>query len=278
METNLRKLQIEEAEMLRKLIEYFNKNNIRYFVLAGTFLGSVRHKGFVPWDDDIDLGIPREDYERLADLTKDTLKIGEMDVRYYKNDYSLLHYPIKIVNPNIILTKVQGTEVSKTEAWITLFPLDGMPDNSIKRFIHGRFLLLKRFNYVMARYAQIVDGNHHQYSPIKRFLVKLVGRIGLFKLYSEKKTVDKMDAALKKYPYDSASYIMTLMGGYKLREMFPKSVFGQGNIYKFEAMDVVGPIEYEMYLTQIYGDWRTPPPEGDPERNHHGLVSIEIKK
>ena len=278
MENNLRSLQLEETKMLGTLIDFFNENSIRFFVLAGTFLGTIRHKGFVPWDDDIDVGVPREDYERLISLVQSTKKIGSMEVRYFKNDYSLLHYPLRVVNPNIILTKKLGTEVVEAEAWITLFPLDGMPKNAVARYIRGRILLLRRFNYVMARYLKIVDSNAQRYSKLKKTMVKLAGTLGVYKLFDEVKTVDRMDADLKKYPYDKSDYIMTLMGGYKLKEMFPKEVFGEGKKYPFEDIEVIGPIDYERYLTQIYGDWRTPPPENDPERNHHRLIGISIKE
>lgn len=276
MSDELRKLQLEETKMLGELIEFMNGNNIRYFALAGTFLGTIRHQGFVPWDDDIDIGVPREDYERLVELTKKDKKIGRMVVRYFKNDYSLLHYPLKVVNPNIVITKKQGEGIVNTEAWITLFPLDGMPNNSLLRYLHGKVLLMRRFDYVMARYTRIIDPNSQKFTGNKSRLVKLAGALKIYALFDEKKTVDKMDQSLKKYPYDKADYIITLMGGYKMKEMFPKTVFGNGKHYKFETLDIVGPVDYEKYLTQIYGDWRTPPPIGDPERNHHKIISISL--
>ena len=65
---NLRELQLTELNILKELLPFFERNHITYFALGGTMLGAVRHQGFIPWDDDIDIGVPREDYERLLSL------------------------------------------------------------------------------------------------------------------------------------------------------------------------------------------------------------------
>lgn len=72
---SLRDLQLKELEILKAFLEICKKNNLRYFMLGGTFLGAIRHKGFIPWDDDIDIGMPRSDYENLFCLAKIYLKI-----------------------------------------------------------------------------------------------------------------------------------------------------------------------------------------------------------
>lgn len=274
MASKLRILQIEETKMLKELIDFFSANNIRYFALAGTFLGSVRHKGFVPWDDDIDVGVPRPDYDKLIALTKKNKKIGSMYVEYLYHDFSILHYPLRVVNPKLIMRINKFGSTIDMPTWITLFPLDGMPNNSFKRYIHSKILLYRRFCYVIARYTDMVDPNHHKFKGIKKILVKGVGELKIYKLFDKKKTAIKMDKSLKKYSYDESDYILTLMGGYKLKEMFPKKVFGKGKKYKFEDIELIGPKDYEKYLTQIYGDWRTPPPIDHPERNHHGLIDV----
>ena len=64
----LRQMQLSELKMLKETISFFEEHGLSYFAIGGTLLGAVRHKGFIPWDDDIDLGLPREDYDRLIEL------------------------------------------------------------------------------------------------------------------------------------------------------------------------------------------------------------------
>lgn len=258
MDDKLRDLQITETNMLFDLVDYFNQNHIRYYVLAGTFLGAVRHKGFIPWDDDIDLGIPRKDYDKLISLVKNDQKIGSMNVKYYEFDHSLIHYPMRITNPNVKVYQKQGNDLVETEPWITLFPLDGMPNNRFLRYFHSRLLLWERKKFISARFEKIYDPTTKIKSARRRLIIKIFDKTKIYKLLDRDRTFFSMDKMLRKYPYDESEYIFTLMGGYKLKELFKKSVFGNGTNYEFESYDVIGPDDYETYLTQLYGDWRTP--------------------
>ena len=267
MGTELRDLQITETKMFFELLDFFAKNNIRYYALAGTFLGAVRHKGFIPWDDDIDIGIPRNDYDKLIKLVKEDKKIGKLVVKYYLFDQSLIHYPLRVICPDVKVYQRQGENIVETEPWITIFPLDGMPENSFLRYIHCRLLLWERKKFISARFEKIIDPARENKSAIRKFIVKILNTTKIYKLLGEKRTFESMDRMLKKYPVDSSNYVFTLMGGYKLKELFPKSVFGKGAEYQFEGRKIIGPEDYETYLTQIYGDWRTPLPPS--ERGHH---------
>lgn len=71
VQKNLRKLQLAELNIIKLFMEICRKENLRYFMIGGTMLGAIRHKGFIPWDDDVDIGMPREDYDRLFELLKD---------------------------------------------------------------------------------------------------------------------------------------------------------------------------------------------------------------
>ncbi len=263
---NLRDLQLNETSMLFDLLDFFKKHQIRYYALAGTFLGAVRHQGFIPWDDDIDLGIPRKDYEKIVDLVKNEKKIGNMTVKYYKFDHSLLLYPMKITNPDMKVYQQQGEEIVETEPWITLFPLDGMPNNPLLRYIHTKLLLCERLKYLAARFDKIVDITKKK--GIRKKIAVIVDKTKLYKLFDEKSTFYSLDKMLKKYPFDGSDYILTLMGGYTLKELFNKEVFAEGANYQFEGREIIGPVKYDEYLTQIYGDWRTPLPPADRERHY----------
>lgn len=275
--TPLRELQLAELRMLEKLILFLQENEIRYFILAGTLLGAVRHKGFIPWDDDIDIGVPRKDYDRLIELAKTNLEIAGLPVKFYPFDNTCTNYPLKVIDKKVVIKKKTGETVETTNAWITLFPLDGMPTNVTARKIHSVLLLWRRFAYVMARYRKIVDVDSYRYKHLKKSLVKLVGMLRLDILFDEQKTFEKITKDLKRFPFDSSEYVICLMGGYKLKELFPKQVFGKGKLYEFEGMSIIGPEDYDTYLKQIYGDYMIPPSEDNPIRNSHNVLGIEIK-
>lgn len=116
-----------ELNLLLKLDEICKKYKLRYYLCGGTLLGAVRHKGFIPWDDDIDVLMPREDFEKLLRLEKAETRYGGKDC-FLKSGNSI--YPfIKLINTNTVLKEKYLSEEFTTGIWIDIFPLDGMPDD-----------------------------------------------------------------------------------------------------------------------------------------------------
>ena len=119
----LKKIQEQELLLLKECIKLCEDNNIEYFALGGTLLGAVRHQGFIPWDDDIDLGIPRKYYDKLIELLSDN-----EEVVLEKN----------IINLNVLQYKKKENIQIGSESYsvyIDLFPLDGVPNGKIARKI-----------------------------------------------------------------------------------------------------------------------------------------------
>ena len=96
---NLRYLQLLELKIFKNLIQLFEYHHLNYFILGGTLLGAIRHKGFIPWDDDIDIGMPRNDYNKFLDLYKNKLN-KELIIRNFKNDKRYKKYFTKVENIN----------------------------------------------------------------------------------------------------------------------------------------------------------------------------------
>ena len=135
MESNLERLQDVEFEMLLELKRICDKYKIRYFLSGGTLLGAVRHKGFIPWDDDVDIEIPRGDYQKLLRVIAEELP-SEMEFKSYETDPEYHHPIARIINNKVQVINHSFREGRIEPAWIDIFALDGMPDNEILKIIH----------------------------------------------------------------------------------------------------------------------------------------------
>lgn len=267
---NLRKLQLEELRILKQIIEVCNKNNIRYYMLGGTFLGAIRHKGFIPWDDDIDIGIPRNDYEKFIKLfskyEKENLKLEKVEHKYF----------IRIVNNNILVKLNMGLDSEITGAWIDIFPLDGMPKKFLKKKIHMFRILFWRAMFQFANFDKAVNMKN-QKRPVHEKLLISIGKTckleSILKNFNVEKSLDK---CLKKYNYDEYEFVGNFMGAYKFKEMFPKEIYDEVEKYDFEGIKLVAPKDYDFVLKQLYGDYMKMPPL--EERNKHQSEIIEEKE
>ncbi|MBP5295562.1 MAG: LicD family protein [Lachnospiraceae bacterium] len=277
MDEKLRQLQLSETRLLEQIIEYFDQHDIRYFAMAGTLLGTVRHEGFIPWDDDIDIGVPREDYERFLEIAAgEDCPFVSCEYRLGNNPYG---YPLKIKDKHVSLKRKVGENIVVEPAWVTVFPLDGMPANALARTFHKWNLLMKRYRFYYVRSFHLFEKNQKSLSPLKRFAANLA-----LKFNSEAKREQKMDKsykavdrALKKYPYKDSRYLVTLFGGYKFKEMFDKVHYQDGVMAKFEDISIRIPVDSDFVLRQLYGDYMTPPKE-ENRSGGHGLIDVIVNE
>ncbi len=263
---SLRELQLTELEILKELLPVFEKNNITYFALGGTMLGAVRHHGFVPWDDDIDIGVPREDYDRLLSLQDQLPPHLHFTSRQEDPDY--VYYFMRVVDERI---KVRSTrsEVEETlPAWVDIFPLDGLPNNGFRRKLHEKKILFSRMVFQLSRFDNIVNTKRSR-PPAEKAIIWCVRTFGLQNLINKDFAFRMIDRSLKQFPYGKSNYNVNAMGAYRMREAFDKQVFGEGAMYPFEDIQICGAEDYEAYLTQLYGDWRMP-----ADQAHHSIVEI----
>ena len=121
---NIKEIQEEELNILKETIKFLDHNNIKYYIFYGTLLGAVRHQGFIPWDDDIDIAIPRPEYEKLIKILKEkNNKINNLNIESIGYEVGVSDWPfIKIVNKDI---KLEDELNCDKNLWIDVFPLDG---------------------------------------------------------------------------------------------------------------------------------------------------------
>lgn len=274
----LRQTQLAELNILKEVVRICDKYGLTYYLSGGTFLGAVRHKGYIPWDDDTDIRMPRPDYERLLTVLKD-----ELDAPY-KVDHFLAgnntkrfpYYFCSVNDPRILLHSTRSMAGEDRCAWIDIFPIDGMPKNVVRNKLRQLRLLYGRLRFQISVFDTIVDLKKIGRPAYEKILIKILTHIPLQKIFNYDKAWIKLDKALKAYPYDKAEYVLNIMSSYKLKDMMKKTVYGKGASYQFEDAYFNGAEDYDTFLTHLYGDYMKCPPEN--ERNKHSTEVIFVNK
>lgn len=260
----LRKLQLTELNILKYFISFCEKNNLNYYMLGGTFLGAVRHKGFIPWDDDIDIGMPRDDYEKFIELILND-KNSKYKLDNYKFNKDSLIYITRLEDDSFKIKDKSAKDEKVRNAWIDIFPLDGMPNNFFVRQLHKISLLYSRLMFKYSIFNKFVNQRLKGRPFYERILIKFGQVFNIEKKLSKIKCLNKLDYKLKKYKYKDSKYIVNFMGAYKFKEMFSIDLYKEVEKYDFEDIKLNAPKDYNFILTQLYGDYMKEP----EDKNHH---------
>ena len=264
-QNDLRKLQLVELDILKEFLRICKKHHLRYYALGGTLLGAVRHEGFIPWDDDIDVGMPRPDFRRFE-------KIAEKELPEYlhycsfKKTKGYHHYVPRITDSRVKVIDESAAVDAEKEAWIDIFPLDGMPGNKYLRKFHCFRLLIARARVNYSLFSTNVDLKRKR--PLHEQILINAGKIlPVEKIFRTDRELKRLDRMMQKYSYDSSPYLVNFMGIHKLKEMFHRKHYGKGADYPFEDISLRGPKDYDFVLRQMYGEYWNPP--SAQEMNHH---------
>lgn len=247
-----------QLKILLELDTFCKNNGLKYFLIAGTLLGAVRHKGFIPWDDDIDVLMERDDYEKLINL---------YNIR--KNKYKLLHYSI---NKDLLLPFVKiedsfselkfGLVFKGKSAGINIdvFPLDAVPNKLFEKF----FLYIKiKFYRVLINFKVIAYDKNRLF--IKNFILVL-GKLFLLP-FGVVKICTKLDCLVRKHKINSDSIVAALIWGTGCEEV-TEEVFDKTVQLPFEGYNFPAPIGWNKWLKVRYGDYMKLPPK-ELQQSHH---------
>ena len=259
------KIQELELEILKVAIDYFDKNNLKYFLCGGSLLGAVRHKGFIPWDDDIDVGMLREDYNKLIELAKKDSKINE-NIEICTHELGTANYPIsKIANKKIKVLKAHS--VDDKYLFVDIIPFDIMPateEETVKICKKGKHYhkLVNLYN-IDKDYLKEKEKN-----SFKRFL------LGLFKKTINIDKVIKKSTRLGTSIKEKTGYSGCIVWGYGPGERIKDEDFDT-EYFEFEGLRVKGLKGYDKYLKGLYKNYMELPPED--KRKYHEIKIEEIK-
>lgn len=272
----LNNVQKEALNILLAFVDICNRNHLTYYISGGTYLGAVRHGGFIPWDDDVDVAMPRKDFNKFLAIAEKELPEG-YQINHFTRDPKSMYYVPKIENAKIKLRSTIAQQEKIVSLWIDVFPLDGLPDNPVIRKLHCFRLLCLRGEYKLAFFDQLVNYKNKDRPWYENVIISAARKVNIGKLFNSYKIFRKLDKVLSKYDFYDSTDIMNFMGSYKFRSIMNREeIYKDGAMYNFEGYMFNAPKEYDKYLTQIYGDYMKLPPED--KRNWHETEVITEEK
>lgn len=238
-------------DILIKFSQYCDEHGIYYTLAGGTLLGAIRHKGFIPWDDDIDINMPREDFEKLRKLLKQE-KISK-NISFKDIDTKENMYPyIKLVDNRTI----QESKDSKNQTgiWIDVFPVDKVLENEEaqkKQFKNARFW---RAGIIS------LNVNIKESKGIIKNTAKITFKL-LGKILGEKKFIDNSQKNAKKFNSSKSDLMAGVLWGYGPGEILTSEEYLNYELVEFENNKFKAPVGWKKYLTGLYGDYMELPPK-----------------
>lgn len=250
----LREYQLRLVKMLSFVHEKCEKNCLRYFLTWGSCLGAVRHNGFIPWDDDLDIAMPRGDYEKLFALYEAEKWEDYSLSKPSKGVITGVH--IMTINDENTTLILESNKNSKTSHGIKIdiCPIDGCPNNGFRRKMQTFHCL------IFGLFAAQRLPNHNPISESSKSskVMRAIAWLMLFVFRGKRireKIWMKAEKRLSKYDYNTSDYIRCLQG-----KPFPKSIFGDPVFLMFENQMRPVPQQYDLYLKTCYGNYMELPP------------------
>ena len=271
--TDNEKVQKLTIALLQKYISICEENNLRYYFTGGALIGVLRHKGFIPWDDDIDVGMPRKDYDKfLQILDKDMPEGYGICNRFTDKDW---HFAMSQFIDKESEIEINLAETPrKAHIWVDVFPLDGLPLNRVHRWFRIKHILFFRYLVQIAHIKTQVD-SHRERPWYEKIMLGLMKIIPFGMLINTDNVLDKLDKLLRKNDFDTAQYVGNMLGRYRKREVVPAKYFGKAKKGLFEGIMVNIPEMSHELQTALYGDYMKLPPEKD--RDAHNVRTIKSR-
>lgn len=269
-QVQLEKLKKCELELLRAFLHVCDKLSLRYYLLGGTLLGAVRHQGFIPWDDDIDVGMPREDYEIF--LREAQLLLPEcyfVQSLSSEPEYHQNFAKIRDSRTTFVEYPVRKRRINHG-VFIDVFPLDVYPEGEKERAAMDRFQQIFKFRVRAA--VEVPEVSRH--GMVEELALKVLSGLAVLCYPNYRKALEHREAVQSRNTQGSmwANYC----GAWGKKEIMPAEWYGRGTPMQFEGLTVMGPECYDKWLTQVYGDYMQLPPV-EKRVGHHYAEAIDLE-
>ncbi len=251
--------QIHLLKILKEFIKVCEKHHLHYFVDGGTLLGAMRHKGFIPWDDDIDVSMPRSDYEKYIRLQEE-YKGTPYFIQSWRTDphYTYGFAKLRDSSTTFIESYYVNHRINHG-LWIDIFPLDGMSyKDKPREKCAPRIRLIWFLTYLC--YLPALLRKFHKETFFKDLALNIVAI--LFYIYNPFHLTNRLiERIMKHYKISQCALIGNYYDFKPKMQAMPARILKEYIEVPFEDIMVIAPKEYDEYLTLSYGDWRKLPPK-----------------
>ncbi len=261
-----------ELEMVKLFKNICEANNLKYFASGGTLIGAVRHNGFIPWDDDIDLMMPREDYEKFLDIAQNYLP-EKFFVQHYGTEKNYPNGHAQIRNSDTACISNFGyTDLKQGKncgIFIDIFPYDEVPDNEKKRKKYAsKINFLKKLCFFKVY--------RKNFTGLKGVIKSIISSV-YFAFHSLEKTIAKFNLASTKFNGKTNTVaLISFVPGYE-KNVWDKSLFDNTVLHKFEDIEIAIPEKYDEVLRREFGDYMQLP-EDKSAGSMHGTCYFNTEK
>ena len=265
----MNELQKIEMDLFKCFSEICEKLNLNYFLVCGSALGAARHGGVIPWDDDFDVGMYREDYNIFMEFAPELLPKG-IFLQNYKTDPAFPYVFSKLRNSNTTFIQSLLSNLNINHGiYIDIFPLDGYPKKLFEQ---------KKLFFMKKHYLRQLNSAFNMPSTLtlrEKATVSFFRILGCHKRTA--KILAKYERLISKYPVKDSNVICNHGTWYGDKDYICKEYYGNGTEMKYEGIKVKVPEKCDEYLTCLYGDWRTPPPP-EKQKGSHSCEICDTKK
>lgn len=273
MENTNRKVQVLTINTLNVFIQFCEKHNLRYYFTGGALIGVLRHKGFIPWDDDIDIGMPRADFDRFHEIMKSENPVGYGLCNRFTNPN--WHFAMSQFVDLESVIEINLAEQPRTAyIWVDVFPLDGLPSNKVLRWLRVKNILIHRYLVQIAHITIQVD-SHRSRPWYENAILNFCKVVPVGKLLDTNHILNHLEEVLRKTDFYNSEYCGNMLGRYREKEVVPTKWFGNPINGPFEGRYVMIPEHSKMILEALYGNYMKLPPEKD--RVAHNVKIIRCR-
>lgn len=264
----LRKVQLTLLEIAKEVRRVCDENGIRYFLYRGTFLGAVRHQGFIPWDDDMDIAMLREDYEKFCRIAPEKLN-PQYCLQNWHTDPRYAHPFAKVRKRNTLYVEAKCAQLQENGFYVDIYPLDYAPEDPAARAkLAGKLLHLYRVKLMKSQYTPWMENDRIIWKKRIGYLLYQIAALG----FRQETLIEKYEAIAASVPESTVLYEQSaLPKGYYFDKAWCEALAD----YPFEGEAFQGPKQYDAFLSSLYGDYMELPPEGKRE-NRHQIVKMDF--
>ena len=252
-------------DILKAVVTLCEKHEIAYYLVEGSCLGAVRHNGFIPWDDDLDIAIPATRHREFEDILARELPSHYQVVRAFSEGEAEL---TRVIDTRVVLFGGLRDEEMRLNPWIDVFLICGLPEGKLRRELHYSRIWLRHKLFKLSRPDLIL--NRERSFPAN--IAVALARSNVGSVFLDMNTqLEKLEQRMTRYDSSTSDFVFCITW-YGKKEIMPSNYYGSGIHHRFEDSVVKIPDKYDEYLRALYGNYMQYPPKSEQHGKHHVVI------